>query len=81
MQRGAYQAIYLGKPIITSNFEVLRENFNKGTIHVDMTVEDIVRGIGQMKNHLERYREEAKTLRLEKLTDGIDRSWTWRFVL
>ena len=45
MQRGAYEAVYLGKPVITSNTQVLREAFNKGTVHVDNTVDSIVAGV------------------------------------
>src|SRR5206468_1859278 len=32
MQRGAYEAIYLSRPVITSDFTLLRQAFPKGTI-------------------------------------------------
>lgn len=67
MQRGAYESIYLGKPVITSNFEVLRKTFHKGAVFVDNRVEDIVRGIVQMRADLRKYQEEAQQLREEKL--------------
>ena len=41
MQRAAYEAVYLEKPVITSNFEILRRAFHLGTVHVDNNVEDI----------------------------------------
>jgi glycosyltransferase involved in cell wall biosynthesis len=67
MQRGAYEAVYLGKPVITSNFKVLRECFSRGTIHVDNNPEDIARGICQMKDNLGWYQKEVLQLRSEKL--------------
>ncbi len=66
MQRGAYEAIYLGLPVITSNFEVLRDSFPKGTVHVDNQVEDLVRGIREMMANNERLRTEAGQLKAEK---------------
>jgi glycosyltransferase involved in cell wall biosynthesis len=68
MQRGAYEAVYLGKPVITSNFKVLRESFALGTVHVENNEVDVARGVRQMKDNLERYREEVLRLRSEKLS-------------
>jgi len=48
MQRGAYEAIYLGKPVITSNFGVLRSNFPIGTVFVNNDVDSIADGIREM---------------------------------
>ena len=47
MQRGAYEAMALGKPLITSNWEILRETFSAGTIHVDNTADDITSAIAE----------------------------------
>ena len=68
MQRGAYEAVYLGKPIITSATAVLRESFNKGAVFVENSVESIVNGILEMKRHSEKYALEVQQLRQEKLT-------------
>jgi glycosyltransferase involved in cell wall biosynthesis len=67
MQRGAYEAVYLEKPVVTSNFEVLRKAFRLGAVHVDNNVEDIARGIMQMRDNIEKYEKEVRKLRLEKL--------------
>ena len=54
MQRGAYEAMVLEKPLITSDWNVLRETFYRGTIHVDNTAEEIVSAVRQaMKNQTE----------------------------
>jgi glycosyltransferase involved in cell wall biosynthesis len=67
MQRGAYEAVYLGKPVITSNTELLRQAFYKGAVHVEPTVTDILRGILKMKQNLRQYISEVGQLRDEKL--------------
>ena len=56
MQRGACESVWLGQPIITSNWPLLRQAFHSGTIHVDNTVEGIQAGVVQMRA---RYRELA----------------------
>jgi glycosyltransferase involved in cell wall biosynthesis len=67
MQRGAYEAVYLGKPVVTSDFKVLRDSFYKGAVYVGNTEKGIVEGITKMKSSLEKYRNEALELRDEKL--------------
>jgi glycosyltransferase involved in cell wall biosynthesis len=67
MQRGAYEAVYLGKPVVTSDFQVLRQAFPKGTVHVGPTTDDLVEGIRRMHADLERYGAEVEQLRREKL--------------
>lgn len=67
MQRGAYEGVYLGRPVITSNFPLLRRHFYKGTVHVDITVESIVKGIEFMRDNLIRFQAEIESLRRERL--------------
>ncbi len=55
MQRGACEALSLGKPVITSNWPVLREYFHKGTVHVGNSVEDIYQGVLDMKSNYAHY--------------------------
>jgi len=71
MQRGAYEGVYLGKPIITSSFEILRKTFTRGTVHVTADVDDIANGIQEMIENLDKYRQEVAQLREQKL-----KSWT-----
>ena len=66
MQRGAYEAIYLGRPVITSDWKVLRENFEGGAIFVDNTVSGIVKGIEAALSNLNDIEYSAKKLRNEK---------------
>ena len=69
MQRGAYEAVYLGRPVITSNFDLLRRHFCKGSVHVDNTVEDIVSGVQRMRSNLARFRAEIEELRRQRIED------------
>jgi glycosyltransferase involved in cell wall biosynthesis len=74
MQRGAYEAVYLGKPVIVSNTALLRRHFARGAVHVENTAPDIARGIRDMLGGLTKYTAEVQTLRQEKLT-------AWRHTL
>ena len=63
---GCYEAVMVEKPLITSNFEVLQEAFNKGTVFVDNSVEQIVNAIDQVQNNYLKLKEEIKYLKEEK---------------
>jgi glycosyltransferase involved in cell wall biosynthesis len=67
MQRGAYEAVYLERPVIVSSTALLRSAFAPGGVHVDNTPPDIVRGIREMLANLGGYREEVRTLKHKKL--------------
>ena len=55
MQRGACEALSLGKPIITSDWPVLNDYFSMGTVHVDNTVAGIRAGVLDMRHGLDSY--------------------------
>ena len=50
-QSGANEALWLGKPLITSDWQILRRYFNQGTVHVDNTVESIQRGLEEIQRN------------------------------
>lgn len=50
MQRGACEALSLGRPIITSHWPLLREYFHQGTVHVDNTSAGIKQGVRVMRS-------------------------------
>jgi glycosyltransferase involved in cell wall biosynthesis len=66
MQNGAAEALYLGTPIITSDWPVLREYFPRGTIHVDNSPAQIADAVRRMMTEGERYRAELLALRDER---------------
>jgi len=67
MQRGAYEAIYLGKPVITSEWQILKDNFEEGAIFVDNTEDGITSGIKQALKRLSILEKEAENLKRKKL--------------
>jgi glycosyltransferase involved in cell wall biosynthesis len=69
MQRGAYEAVYLGRPVITSDFDLLRRHFCKGTVHVANNAEAIAEGVRRMRDGRARYQAEVEELRHERLAD------------
>lgn len=66
MQRGACEALSLGKPIITSDWPLLQEYFNKGTVHVPNTQAGIEAGVKELQQHYETYQAEIRNLKQEK---------------
>jgi glycosyltransferase involved in cell wall biosynthesis len=66
MQNGAAEALYLGTPIITSDWPVLREYFPRGTIHVDNSPAQIADAVRRMMSEGDRYRAEVRALRDER---------------
>jgi len=66
MQRGGSEAVTVGRPLITSDWPMLRETFSRGTVHVDNTAEGIRRGIEEVRANLDRYREEMRQLKEER---------------
>jgi glycosyltransferase involved in cell wall biosynthesis len=55
MQRGACEALSLGKPIITSDWPILSDYFSLGTVHVDNSTRGIRDGVVEMRRGLREY--------------------------
>jgi glycosyltransferase involved in cell wall biosynthesis len=66
MQRGACEALSMGKPIVTSQWPLLQEYFNKGTVHVDNTSSGIRSGVYEMKSHYGRYLSGIRELQVSQ---------------
>ena len=66
MQRGACEALSIGKPIITSHWSLLRDYFHLGTVHVDNTTGGITTGITEIRRDLPRYQAEILDLQQEQ---------------
>lgn len=70
MQRGGCEAVWLGQPLIISDWPLLREAFHRGTIHVPNTVEGIRAGI-------ERAKEQKHILAAEMIQLQQERQLLW----
>jgi len=67
MQNGAYEALALGRPIITSDWSVLKNTYYKGAVCIDNSPESIVKAILKIKDNYKNYLNEVKELREELL--------------
>jgi glycosyltransferase involved in cell wall biosynthesis len=68
MQRAAYEAVYLGKPVITSDFPILRDAFPLGALHIAPTQEGIREGVDEFLSSLPRLTSEVQEMRARKLS-------------
>ena len=66
MQRAACEAVSLGKPIITSNWPILKEYFDKGTLYVDNSAESIREAVITMQQERERLEKDILILQHER---------------
>ena len=66
MQCGAYEALELGRPIITSKWPVLEKLFSKGTIHIDNSSKSLMGAISEIRDNYKYYCEQIQILRKER---------------
>jgi glycosyltransferase involved in cell wall biosynthesis len=66
MQRGAYEAMSLGVPIVTSNWPLLKETFFKGTCHTDNTSECIAAALRDILANKALFRAEIADLKRQR---------------
>lgn len=62
MQRGACEALWSGKPLITSDWPLLREYFYQGTVHVNNRAEEIQAGINRLRSQINFFEKEILDL-------------------
>lgn len=65
MQNGAYEALILRRPIITSNWPVLRKLYYKGAICINNSSDNIIKAINTIKNDYSKYIREINELHME----------------
>jgi len=66
MQRGGYEAMALDKPLVTSDWQLLRETFSRGTVHVENHGEAIADGIVRALENKDSLTVEMAGLRAER---------------
>ena len=74
LQCGACEALSLERPIITSDWPLLRDYFSRGTVHVDNTPAGIRQGIESLKQDYRRYEVEVVELRQMRRQEWQQRS-------
>jgi len=66
IQSGASEALWMGKPIITSDWPLLQTYFSKGTIHVDNTTKSICQAIVTIKENEPAFESDILALQKER---------------
>ena len=66
MQRGACEALWMGKPIVTSRWPLLQEYFRAGTVHVANTADGIRNGVREMVQRHAEYEHEIRRPQAER---------------
>jgi glycosyltransferase involved in cell wall biosynthesis len=73
MQRGACEALSLARPIVTSDWPLLRDYFSAGTVHVRAASESIAEGVRRIQAGHEAFVEEIHRLRDQRRAEWLDR--------
>ncbi|MDP9464021.1 MAG: hypothetical protein M3P52_05310, partial [Actinomycetota bacterium] len=68
-QNGACEAMFIGTPILTSDWPVLRDYFSGGAVYVDNTRAGIRDGLRRLTRSIETYRSEIRDLRVRRQLD------------
>ena len=76
MQRGACEALSLGRPIITSDFPLLRGYFDRGAVHVAATPASIREGVKSLRADYDRQLAAVTDLREVRRLEWADRRET-----
>ena len=66
MQRGAYEAMALGTPIITSDWPILRKTFANGSLFVDNSPPSIVQAIRQLRTEWPNFKAAIQERRAQR---------------
>jgi glycosyltransferase involved in cell wall biosynthesis len=66
MQRGGYEAVALEKPLITSDWPLLREVFGRGTVHVDNSAAGIAEAVRRVRADGAAFQREIRLLKHER---------------
>lgn len=73
MQRGAYEAMALAKPLITSHWRILRDTFNRGTLHVDNSPAAIAAAITEALTRRAELSTAMRALAADRAREFADR--------
>ncbi|HEY7736143.1 MAG TPA: glycosyltransferase [Candidatus Limnocylindrales bacterium] len=81
MQRGACEALSLGRPIVTSDWPLLRDYFSQGTVHVDASSDGIREGVVRLRADYDRHLAAVLDLREVRRREWEDRRATLVYLL
>lgn len=70
---GAFEAMSLGTPLITSNWPILRDYFPRGAVHVPNTVDGVCAGVRQVQRDRDSLRQEVAAMRRQLHVEWTDK--------
>ncbi len=73
MQRGACEALWMGKPIVTSDWPLLREYFYQGALYVDNSRTEIEKALVEMQLSHKTYQEQIMELQSVRKKEWLER--------
>ncbi len=71
---GANEALWVGKPLITSDWPLLKNYFNRGTVHVDNTAQSIQQGLLTIRNNLSDFQAGIRALQKERRSEWREKA-------
>ncbi|MGH7597397.1 MAG: glycosyltransferase [bacterium] len=81
MQRGAYEAMALGTPVITSDWPILRKTFAQGSLFVDNSPQSIVAAVRQLKTDWAQYKSAIQVQREQRHAAWTEKEKALRRIL
>lgn len=80
MLAGACEAVSLEKPLITSNWDPLSRYFNKGTIHINNSPQDIREAIKIAKSKKGELSKQMQELKIEKIKEWEEKICKFSYI-
>jgi glycosyltransferase involved in cell wall biosynthesis len=81
MQRGAYEAMALGTPIITSDWPLLRQTFAQGSLFVDNSPQSIVEAVRQLRTNWPQFKAAIQAQRTQRHAAWMEKEQALRRIL
>jgi len=81
MQRGAYEAMALGTPIITSDWPLLRQTFAQGSLFVDNSPQSIVDAVQQLRTNWPKFKAAIQAQRAQRHAAWTEKEKALRRIL
>jgi glycosyltransferase involved in cell wall biosynthesis len=81
MQRGAYEAMALGTPIITSDWPILRKTFAEGGLFVDNSAQNIVKAVEQLRADWPKFKTAIQLQRAQQHAAWTEKEKALRRIL
>jgi hypothetical protein len=80
MVAGGYEAVALEQPLITSDWLPLRRYFNKGTVHINNSSDDIRKAIMVCMTKKQELSEEMRELKIDRMKEWKEKISNYQYL-